>query len=146
MNPDSFRLDSPTPTEAAKQSGEYWAMMQPSFEYGGVDYSAGQLTCDPMSGDVLMIRTWLDEKVVGLTAVRVREVYGERDLYLMATSSEHDINGWIDALDKVLVEIAAEAGCDTITVQTRNGMGRIARRAGYKVHQVIIRKRLRKLQ
>jgi hypothetical protein len=146
MNPVSFKIDTPEPTEALKQVDAYWSMMAPSFEYGGMEYSAGQLAQDLMTGDVVLIRVWVDDEVVSVSAVTRREFFGTKDLHLMATGSTHDINEWIDDLDKVLVQLAQETGCDTITVQTREGMGRISKRAGYKVHQVIIRKRVGVLQ
>ena len=144
MNPASFRIDSPTPQKAADDADKYWSMMQPSFEYGGMEYSASELAKDCINGDVLLIRVWSGDSVVSVSAVQVRLFYGTRDLFIMATGSISDINEWIDDFDKVLVQLATEADCQTITVQTREGMGRISRRAGYKVHQVVIRKRVGK--
>ena len=142
MNPASFRIDSPSPAEALKNVEGYWSMMQPSFEFGGMEYSADELAGDLRSGEVLLIRVWSNDSVVSVSAVQCREFYGVRDLFIMATGSIADINEWIDDFDKVLVELATEIECQTITVQTREGMGRISRRAGYKVHQVVIRKRV----
>lgn len=142
MNPASFKIDSPTPDLAVEGAEAYWKFMAPSFEYGGMEYDVDELRDDLASGDVLLIRVWLEETIVSVSAVRVREAFNQRDLFIMATGSISDINQWIDEFDKVLVELAMEAKCHTITVQTREGMGKISRRAGYKVHQVVIRKRV----
>ena len=146
MNPDSFKIDSPTPYQAAADASRYLDFMRPSLIYGGVEYNLDEFRKLVASGDFLLIRVWDGEEMISVSAVRVRDLEDGRDLYIVATSSLRDINDWIDDFDKVLMELAGEAGCDTITVQTREGMGKISRRAGYKVHQVIIRKRVRTLQ
>ncbi len=142
MNPASFKIDTPAPDLACEGAAAYWKFMAPSFEYGGMEYDVDELRADLSSGDVLLIRVWSGEEIISVSAVRVREAFNQRDLFIMATGSISDINEWIDDFDKVLVELAREANCHTITVQTREGMGRISKRAGYKVHQVVIRKRV----
>ncbi len=145
MNPASFKIDTPSPAEAIENVERYWEIMRPSFEYGGMEYSADELAGDLRAGDVLLIRVWQGESVVSVSAVQCRESYGIRDLFIMATGSISDIKEWIGDFDKVLVQLAGEAECQTITVQTREGMGRISsRKHGYKVHQVVIRKRVGK--
>jgi len=146
MNPASFRIDSPTPYQAAAEAGLYLDFMHDSLVYGGVEFELDEFRQHVAAGDFLLIRVWDEEEMISVSAVRVRDLEDGRDLYIVATSSLRDINDWIDDFDKVLMQLAEEAGCDTITVQTREGMGRISRRAGYKVHQVIIRKRVRTLQ
>ena len=146
MNPVSFRIDSPTPYQAAAEASKYLDFMHDSLVYGGVEFELDEFRQHVAAGDFLLIRVWDAEEMVSVSAVRVRDLEDGRDLYIVATSSLRDINDWIDDFDKVLVELAGESGCDTITVQTREGMGKISRRAGYKVHQVIIRKRVRTLQ
>ncbi len=145
-NPASFKIDSPTPQLAAEQAEAYWDMMAASFEYGGMDYNAEDLAADCLSGDVLLIRVWNGDEVISVSAVRVREFFGTRDLQIMVTESRYDIKEWVFDFDKVLEQIAQEADCQTITVQTREGIGRLSKRAGYKVHQVIIRKELGTVQ
>lgn len=144
---NEFKIDSPTPQVAAQQAEHYWGMMAASFEYGGMDYNAEDLAADCLSGEVLLIRVWNGDEVISVSAVRVREFFGTRDLQIMVTESKYDIKEWIGDFDKVLVQLAGEADCHTITVQTREGMGRISsRKHGYKVHQVIIRKELGTVQ
>ena len=139
---ESFRIDSPAPALAAAEAGRYLDFMRESLIYGGVEYDPQEFEEDLQCGDLLLIRIWQKKELVSVSAVRTRELEDGRDLYIVATASSRDINDWIDAFDKVLVQLAREAGCNTITVQTRNGMGRISKRAGYKVHQVIIRKKV----
>ena len=146
MNPASFKIDSPTPYQAAADAARYLDFMHDSLVYGGVSFELDEFRSLVASGDFLLLRVWYGEEMISVSAVRVRDLEDGRDLYIVATSSDRDINDWIDDFDKVLVQVAEESGCDTITVQTRNGMGKISRRAGYKVHQVIIRKRVRTLQ
>ena len=141
-----FKIDSPTPYQAAADADSYLDFMHDSLVYGGVSFELDEFRTLVASGDFLLLRVWDGGDMISVSAVRVRDLEDGRDLYIVATSSDRDINDWIDDFDKVLVELAGEAGCDTITVQTREGMGRISRRAGYKVHQVIIRKRVRTLQ
>ena len=140
-----MRIDSPTPAIAAEEAGRYWEFMRPSFEYGGMDYSEKELREETADGSVLLIRIWMGDDLASVSAVRVRETYGIRDLMIMATAG-HMMPEWIDNLDDVLMELAKETECDTITVQTREGMGKISKRRGYKVHQVIIRKTVRPIQ
>lgn len=142
MNPDSFRIDSPSPAIAAAEAGRYLDFMRESLVFGGVEVDPQQFEEDLTSGDLLLIRIWRKKELISVSAVHTRELEDGRDLYIVATASRSDINEWIDAFDKVLVQLAREAGCNTITVQTRAGMGRISKRAGYKVHQVIIRKKV----
>ncbi len=146
MNPDSFKIDSPSPALAVEDAERYLDFMRPSLVYGGIEFDLEEFTGLLASGDFLLIRVWDGEKLLSVSAVRVRELEDGRDLYIVATASLRNINEWIDDFDRVLVKLATEANCDTITVQTRNGMGKISRRAGYKVHQVVIRKRVRALQ
>ena len=146
MSLDSFKIDSPTPDQAASDAAHYLDFMHDSLVYGGVSFELDEFRSLVASGDFLIIRVWDDEEMISVSAVRVRELEDGRDLYITATASDRDIGDWIDDFDKVLVQLAEEAGCDTITVQTRVGMGKISRRAGYKIHQVVIRKRVRTLQ
>ena len=142
MNPDSFRIDSPSPALAAADAQRSLESMRPSLIFGGVEYDAEEFENDLISGDLLLIRIWEKTDLVSVSAVRTRELEDGRDLYIVATASARNINDWIDDFDKVLMALAREAGCNTITVQTRNRMGRISKRAGYKIHQVIIRKKV----
>ncbi len=144
MNPASFKIDSPSPEVAAQDAEKYLAFMEPSLRFGGVEYDLEDFRAMVLEGAWLLIRVWDDEELISVSAVEVRELTDGRDLYIVATGSKRDINEWIDAFDRVLVQLAAEARCSTITVLTRNGMGKIAKRAGYRVHQVVIRKRVRK--
>lgn len=143
-SPVSFKIDSPSPAMAAEDAEKYLAFMAPSLRFGGVEYELEDFRAMVADGEWLLIRVWDDEELISVSAVQIRELADGRDLYIVATGSKRNINEWIDAFDRVLVQLAAEAKASTITVLTRNGMGKIAKRAGYRVHQVVIRKRVRK--
>lgn len=142
MSQASFRIDSPSPALALQEAEKYFNFMLPSMLYGGMDVEFEEFKAELESGAYLLIRVWAGEDLISVSAVQVRELTEGRDLYIVATSSNRNINAWIDDFDRVLVKLAHEAECDTITVMTRSGMGRIAKRAGYKIHQVVIRKRV----
>ena len=138
-----YRIDSPSPEVAVQDARRYLDFMEPSFRYGGVEYELDDFTEMLESGDWLLIRVWDADELISVSAVMTRELTDGKDLYIIATASTRNIADWIGDFDKVLVELATEAGCETITVLTRNGMGRIASREyGWKVHQVTIRKRV----
>ena len=139
-----YRIDSPSPAVAVQDAKRYLEFMEPSFRYGGVEYELDDFTEMLESGDWLLIRVWDSDELISVSAVMTRELTDGKDLYIIATASTRDIADWIGDFDKVLVELATEAECETITVLTRNGMGRIAsRQYGWTVHQVTIRKRVR---
>lgn len=138
-----YRIDSPSPEVAVQDAGRYLDFMEPSFRYGGVEYELDDFTEMLESGDWLLIRVWDGDELISVSAVMTRDLTDGKDLYIIATASTRNIADWIGDFDRVLVELATEAGCETITVLTRNGMGRIAsRQYGWKVHQVTIRKRV----
>ncbi len=138
----NIKIDSPSPAVAVEQAAEYLAFMEPSLRYGGLEYELDDFIEMVGCGEWLLIRVWDEDDLISVSAVQVRELKDGRDLYIVATGSKRDINDWIDDFDRVLVKLAAEARAETITVLTRNGMGKIAKRAGYRVHQVVIRKRV----
>jgi hypothetical protein len=127
---------------AVQDAKRYLDFMEPSLRYGGVEYDLDDFTDLVRSGDWLLIRVWDGEELISVSAVQTRDLKDDRDLYIVATASTRDIVEWIEDFDRVLVELATEANCSTITVLTRNGMGRVSRQYGYKVHQVTIRKRV----
>ena len=138
-----YRIDSPSPAVAVQDARRYLDFMEPSFRYGGVEYELDDFTEMLQSGDWLLIRVWDADELISVSAVMTRDLTDGKDLYIIATASTRDIADWIGDFDRVLVELAVEAECETITVLTRNGMGRIASREyGWKVHQVTIRKRV----
>lgn len=138
-----YRIDSPSPEMAVQDARRYLDFMEPSFRYGGVEYELDDFTEMLQSGDWLLIRVWDADELISVSAVMTRDLTDGKDLYIIATASTRDIADWIGDFDRVLVELATEAECETITVLTRNGMGRIASREyGWKVHQVTIRKRV----
>ena len=139
-----FKIDSPSPESASKDAERYLKFMAPSFRYGGVEYELEEFTESVRSGHWLLIRVWDGEELVSVSAVQVRDLQDGRDLYLIATASTRDFQKWVYDFDKVLVELAKEAECETITVLTRDGVGKLSKAAGYKVHQVVIRKRVGK--
>ena len=143
-NPASFKIDSPSPAVAVEDAAKYLAFMEPSLRYGGVEYDLDEFTELVGSGDWLLIRVWDGPELISVSAVCTRELEDGRDLYIIATGSTRNIPEWIGDFDTVLVQLASEANCETITVLTRNGMGKIAKQYGYRVHQVTIRKRVKR--
>ena len=138
----SFKIDSPSPALAMREARRYYDFMLPSLIYGGFEINYEDFESDLAAGNYLLLRVWDKEDIISVSAVQVRELQDGRDLYIVATASLRDINDWIDDFDRVLCKLATEAQCRTITVMTRNGMGRISKRAGYKIHQVVIRKKV----
>lgn len=139
----NIKIDSPSPQLALAEVDRYLEFMRPSLVYGGFDLSDEQFANNIESGETLLIRVWDGDELISVSAVETRELVDGKDLYIIATASTRDIDKWIGDFDKTLVQLATEAECDTITVLTRNGMGRIAsRQYGYRVHQVTIRKRV----
>lgn len=141
MNPEAFRIDSPAPAIAAADSARYLEFMRPSLIFGGMEYDAQEFEEDLECGDLLLIRIWEKQELVSVSAVRTRELEDGRDLYIVATAGK-GIHSWIIGLDTVLMQLARETGCNTITVQTRQGLTRLAHKRGWKTHQVIIRKKV----
>jgi hypothetical protein len=141
---NKFKIDSPSPEMAKQDAKRYLDFMEPSFRYGGVEYNLEDFTEMVGGGEWLLIRVWDDAELISVSAVQVRNLPDGRDLYLIATASTRDFQKWVYDFDKVLVELAKEANCETITVLTRNGVGKLSKAAGYKVHQVVIRKRVGK--
>jgi hypothetical protein len=141
---NKFKIDSPSPEMAKQDAKRYLDFMEPSFRYGGVEYNLEDFTEMVGGGEWLLIRVWDDAELISVSAVQVRNLPDGRDLYLIATASTRDFQKWVYDFDKVLVELAKEAECETITVLTRDGVGKLSKAAGYKVHQVVIRKRVGK--
>ncbi len=138
----NIKIDSPSPAVAVADAEQYLAFMAPSFRYGGVDYDLDDFTALVESGEWLLIRVWDSEELISVSAVEVRELEDGRDLYLIATGSKRGIAEWLADFNAVVDQLAVEAKCKTITILTRNGMGKLSKRHGYRVHQVVIRKRV----
>ena len=143
-SPVSFKIDSPSPAVAVEDAEKYLAFMEASLRYGGLQFDLEEFIELVGSGEYLLIRVWDGDELVSVSAVEVRELVDGRDLYIVATGSTRNIPEWIGDFDTVLVQLASEANCETITVLTRNGMGKIAKQYGYRVHQVTIRKRVKR--
>ena len=139
-----YKIDSPSPAMAEQDAEKYLKFMAPSFRFGGVEYNLDDFRDMVAGGDWLIIRVWDGDELISVSAVQVRELTDGRDLYIMATGSTRDIGEWLGDFNKVIDELAKEARCNTITVLTRNGMGKMSKQFGYKVHQVVIRKRVGK--
>ncbi len=138
----NIKIDSPSPARAAEDAEKYLAFMEPSFRFGGIEYDLEDFRDMVGGGEWLIIRVWDGKELISVSAVQVRELSDGRDLYLVATGSKRDIPVWLGRFNEVLEQLAKEARCNTITVLTRNGMGKLSKRYGYRVHQVVIRKRV----
>jgi len=143
-SPASFKIDSPTPEQAGADAKKYLAFMEPSLRFGGLEFELDYFKEMVTAGAFLIVRVWDGSELISVSALEVRELVDGLDLYVVATASIRDIDKWIGDFDAVLGQVAAEAQCKTITVLTRNGMGKIAKQYGYRVHQVTIRKRVKK--
>ncbi len=141
-SPASFKIDSPSPTVAVQDAEKYLAFMEPSLRFGGLEYELEDFIEHVGNGEWLLIRVWDGDELVSVSAVEVRELADGRDLYIIATGSKRAIPEWLGQFNEVLEQLAGEARCNTITVLTRNGMGKLSKRYGYRVHQVVIRKRV----
>ncbi len=140
----NIKIDSPSPTVAVQDAEKYLAFMAPSFRFGGIEYNLDDFVEQVGTGEWLLIRVWDADELISVSAVQVRELPDGRDLYILATGSKRNIGEWIGDFNRVLDELAKEARCNTITVLTRNGMGKLSKAYGYRVHQVVIRKRVGK--
>jgi len=127
------------------EAERYFKFLLPSLEYGGVEADLEVFTEQVGNGDCLLIRAWLADELLSVTAVKVREVNGTRDLYVIATAGTL-FRKWAQQLGEVFDKLAAEADCDTITMQTRAGMDKLCKPYGYQLHQIILQKNLRSEQ
>ena len=137
-----FKIDSPSPKVASQDVERYYRFLQPAFMIGGHDYPAEHFDADLISGDVLLIRIWSEEHLQALAAVRVRDLSGVRDLFVLGLVGE-EADGWADAFSEVVDKLAGEAGCRSISLLGRPGIGKHVKAHGYKEAQIVFRKTLR---
>ena len=145
MNPEfsDITIDSPAPEVAHADYEKYWQWLWPALEVGGEQYTAAELGEELLSGDVLLIRVWRDKEFKALAAARVRPSLEGGELYIMGLVGEGS-DEWLLPLSETFDKLAAEAQCATIAIEGRPGWSKRLRGIGYKLHQVTMRKSVRK--
>ena len=142
MNPASFKIDSPSPALASQEVERYYDFLRPAFMVGGHDYQPEEFDEDLISGDVLLVRVWNEENLQALAAVRVRDLSGVRDLFVLGLVGS-DAHQWADDFAEVVDKLADEAGCRSISLLGRPGIGKHVKAHGYKEAQIVFRKTLK---
>lgn len=142
MNPASFKIDSPNPQLASQEAQRYYEFLEPAFVLSGFDYDPEEFDQDLLSGDTLLIRIWNDAELQALAAVKVREVKGVRDLFVLGLVGEEAWR-WAEEFSQVVDKLADEAKCRTISMLARPGMRQHVKQRGYRVHQCVFRKVLK---
>jgi hypothetical protein len=143
MSVCDITIDSPTPEVAHADAKKYWQKLWPALELGGSDYTAEELADDLLSGDVLLIRVWADKEFRALAAARVRPTLSGGELFIMGLVGEGS-DEWLLPLSETFDKLAAEAQCVSIALEGRPGWAKRLRGIGYKLHQVTMRKTVRK--
>ena len=144
MNPEfsDITIDSPAPEVAHENYEKYWQWLWPALELGGSDYTAAELGDDLLSGEVLLIRVWVDKEFKGLAAARVRPTLEGGELYIMGLVGEGS-DEWLLPLSETFDKLAAEAQCVAVVLEGRPGWSKKLRGLGYSLHQVVMRKTVR---
>ena len=142
MSVCDITIDSPSPEVAHQDYEKYWQWLWPALELGGSDYTAAELGEDLLTGDVLLIRVWVDKEFRGLAAARVRSTLDGRELYIMGLVGQ-DSDEWLLPLSETFDKLADEAECVAVVLEGRPGWSKKLRGLGYSLHQVVMRKGLK---
>ena len=138
---NEFKIDSPTPHQAAKDAQGYFDMLFPALERGGQIYTPVEFRDDVESGDILLIRVWGEEQVKAVLMCRVQQTFRGPELYALACAGE-GLTGWMQAMSETLVQVAKEAKCVAVVLDGRRGWQKLLKDEGYSVFQVRMRKEL----
>ncbi len=143
-NPDfsDVTIDSPAPEVAHENFEKYWQWLWPALELGGSDYTAAELGEDLLSGNVLLVRVWVNKEFKGLAAARVRPTLEGRELYIMGLVGEGS-DDWLLPLSDTFDQLAEEAECVAVVLEGRPGWSKKLRGLGYSLHQITMRKGLK---
>jgi len=141
MSQESFKIDSPTPHQAAQDSQGYYDMLFPAFEKGGQIYTPMEFKDDIESGDVLLLRVWDEGEVIGLGIVRVQQTFRGPELYMLAVAGERG-DKWCHAMIETAGQIGREAKCVAVVLDGRPGWHKLLKQDGYRTFQVRMRKEL----
>jgi len=139
MNPASFRIDSPTPHQAAADAQGYFDLLFPALETGGQIYTPVEFRDDVESGELLVLRVWDGEDVKSVTICRVQQTFRGPELYALACAGE-GAKEWIHPLMETLYQVATEAKCVAVVLDGRRGWQKMLKDEGYSVFQARMRK------
>jgi len=139
----NIKIDSPAPALASQDVQRYYDFLQPAFHRSGYEYEPEHFDEDLLSGNVLLVRIWNGDVMLGLAAVRTREVKGVRDLFVLALVGE-EAELWAERFSEVCDKLAGETECGSISMVARPGLKKYVQWQGYKVQQIIYRKDLKR--
>ncbi len=141
-NVSDITIDSPAPELAHAEAEKYFQWLWPALELGGQEYGPNDLAEELLSGDVLLMRVWVDKQFTGLAAARLRTAGEGRELYVMALVGEK-ADKWLLPLSEAFDKLAAETECVAVVLEGRPGWSKKLRGLGYSLHQVTMRKGLK---
>ena len=141
MNPASFKIDSPTPHQAAEDAEGYYAFLFPAFERGGQTYTPREFQDDLASGEVLLFRVWEGDEVKAVFLSRLQNTFRGKELYALAAAGS-DAKEWVGAMMDTLAQVARETHCEAVVLDGRRGWEKMMKRLGYRVFQVRMRKEI----
>lgn len=135
----AFKIDSPSPHQAAKDSQGYFDMLFPAFERGGQIYTPMEFKQDVEAGDVLLFRVWDDGAVKAVVIARIQQTFRGPELYALAAAGS-DAKVWLHGMMETLAQVAVEAKCVAVVLDGRRGWQKMLKDEGYSVFQVRMRK------
>ena len=141
MSQASFKIDSPTPHQAAEDASRYYEFLFPAFERGGQTYTPREFQDDLASGDVLLFRVWEGEDVKAVFMARISQTFRGPELYALAAAGS-DAKEWVGPMMETLAQVATEAKCVAVVLDGRQGWQKMMKRLGYRVFQVRMRKEI----
>lgn len=136
---NAFKIDSPTPHQAAKDAQGYYDRLFPALERGGQIYTPVEFRDDVESGNILVLRVWDGEDVKAVVIARVQQTFRGPELYALAAAGT-EAKGWIHGMMETLAQIAHEAKCIAVVLDGRRGWQKMLKDEGYSVFQVRMRK------
>ena len=141
MNPESFRIDSPTPHQAAEEATRYYDILLAAFERGGTIYTPREFQEDVANGDLLLIRMWNEGELLAVACCRVQNTYRGRELYAIAAAGT-GADQWGAEMMQTFEQVGREAECTAVVCDARQGWTKMLKGEGYRVFQVRMRKQL----
>jgi len=141
QSPD-VRIDSPAPLAAMEDIDRYYDWFSPALDYFRYTYTKDELAADVSSGEIMIVRAYLDDEPVGACLLRGVDTGDGLELLVMAIVGEQT-EYWQAALDETLIGLATELGAKYLTVEGREGWRRRLAAFGYTIHSVVMRKPIR---
>ena len=136
------RIDSPAPLAAFADIDRYYDWFSPALDYFRYTYTRDELAADVRSGEIMIVRAFLDGEPVGACLLRGVDTGEGLELLVMAIVGEQT-ELWQTQLDETLVGLATELGAKYLTVEGRKGWWRRLEAFGYTIHSVVMRKPIR---